>query len=155
MKNNNLPLALIILTIITSGCVSEKAVVDEGNENNGAAQIVRAQQERVKGLTLTGVIRNGVREVELKTFQFGWEPENIILRSGEKVRITVVSLDVPHGFEIHGIKSDNWEFEKQINPGEPAVIEFTAPSPGEYEFVCSVYCGIDHAKMAGKIIVVE
>ena len=65
----------------------------------------------------------------------GWGNHN------RKVRIIAESQDVTHGFAIS---------EFNVN----AVIEdFVANKKGEYDFVCSVYCGVGHSHMKGKLIV--
>lgn len=164
-RKRKVAVLIVFATLFVAGCISQsdtgpedesgEHLLDDGHKDSAAHRIAHKQEERLKNLKPTGVVKNGIREIELKTFQYGWEPEEIIVRAGEKVRLTVISLDVPHGFEVHGIHFDNWEFERQIIPGEPAVIEFTPESAGEYEFVCSVYCGADHSKMKGKLIVLE
>ena len=71
--------------------------------------------------------------------RFTFSPDIIRARQGEKIKIIAESLDVPHGFAIE--------------PGKKTVIEFTADKKGEHVFRCSVYCGIGHSRMKGKLVV--
>jgi|SRR3989338_9177212 len=96
-----------------------------------------------------GKIVNGdVKEFKITAKQFAFEPETIEINKGDKVRLIVTSVDVPHGFSIleYGIN-------ERLNPGEPAAIEFTADKEGEFTMFCSVFCGSSHSDMKGKIIV--
>ena len=96
-----------------------------------------------------GKIVNGdFKEFKITAKQFAFEPETIEINKGDKVRLIVTSVDVPHGFSIleYGIN-------ERLNPGEPAAIEFTADKEGEFTMFCSVFCGSSHSDMKGKIIV--
>jgi cytochrome c oxidase subunit 2 len=55
----------------------------------------------------------------------------------------------------HGINIDGYDIDQTLKPGEPTTIEFTADKAGTFEFKCSVYCGMGHQKMKGKLIVEE
>ena len=95
-----------------------------------------------------GDVNGDVKEFEITAKQFAFEPETIEINKGDKVRLIVTSVDVPHGFSIleYGIN-------ERLNPGEPAAIEFTADKEGEFTMFCSVFCGSEHSKMEGKIII--
>lgn len=53
-----------------------------------------------KDLSPSGELKDGVRVVEVKARQFEFEPETIVVRKGEKVRLEVTSEDVKHGIAI-------------------------------------------------------
>ena len=88
------------------------------------------------------------KEFKIKAKQFSFEPSVIEVNKGDKVRLTVESLDVPHGFSIleYGIN-------ERLDPGKEVRIEFTADKQGTFTFFCSVFCGSGHTGMKGKIIV--
>ena len=41
----------------------------------------------------------------------------------------------------------------QIVPGQVSSLMVKFDEPGEYDFICTEYCGIAHATMYGKVIV--
>ncbi len=91
-----------------------------------------------------------VKDFDLKAFQFGYSPETITVNKGDVVKIHATSGDVPHGVMIkeYGI---NVRVEKE----KPQDIQFVADKSGEFDIVCSVYCGSGHAMMKAKLIVKE
>lgn len=104
---------------------------------------------RMQGLTPSGQMANGVRIVEYDAFQYHFDPDPLVVRAGEKVRLLVASRDVAHGVMIPEI-----DFSTDILPGERKPAEFTAPAkPGEYPVFCSVFCGSGHGEMKGRLIV--
>jgi cytochrome c oxidase subunit II len=76
------------------------------------------------------------------------EPAEIRVKRGQRVELTVSTLDVQHGFSVPdlGIK-------EPVQKGRPAVIVFDAKRAGEYPVQCAIICGPGHDDMRGKIIV--
>lgn len=79
-----------------------------------------------------------------------WEfvPSIISVNKGDKVKLTVESIDVDHGFSIaeFGVK-------RTLKPGQTEIIEFTADQSGTFSFFCSVSCGSGHSSMKGTLII--
>ena len=95
----------------------------------------------------SGVLKDGVRQVDYDAFRFGFSPDPLIVRAGERVRLQVTSRDVPHGIMIAGIS-----INAAVSPGPRKAIEFTAPAkPGKYPIECSLFCGIGHGGMKGSL----
>lgn len=88
------------------------------------------------------------REIHMTVKKYEYQPNEIRVKQGEKVRIVLTALDRKHGFQIKelGIKTDVPK-EKEI------VVEFVATKAGEFEFKCSVFCGLGHGRVKGKLIV--
>ncbi len=86
--------------------------------------------------------------VTARNWQFS--PATIRVTEGDKVILTIRSVDVPHGFGLAA-----FSVNEVLNPGKEVVVEFTAKKKGEYTFVCMVPCGAGHANMTGKLIVRE
>ncbi len=78
---------------------------------------------------------------------WSWYPI-LQLQAGETYRLHISSLDIQHGFSLLPM---NMNF--QIIPGYDHVLTITPQAPGEYTIVCNEFCGIDHHRMIGKIIV--
>jgi len=96
----------------------------------------------------SGNLENGVRVIQMKAFQFGFDPNPIIVNHGEKVKLVVTSTDVGHGIAIA-----EYGLNVQLFPGRPSIIEFSADKVGTFPFYCSVSCGSGHRSMRGSLIV--
>lgn len=90
------------------------------------------------------------KQVEIKVIarQFEFSPRVITVHKGDHVKLVLTSEDVPHGFKIDELKID-----KHVSPERPATVEFTPEREGRFKFYCSVFCGDDHDKMIGSLIV--
>lgn len=89
-----------------------------------------------------------VVEISIVASQWEFTPDTLRVPLGAKVRLTLTSADVPHGFGLNAYRID-----KPINPGDPTVIEFTADEEGEFPFICTINCGAGHGTMTGTLIV--
>lgn len=79
----------------------------------------------------------------------GFQPSEIRVRQGERVRLRIIGDDVVHGLMIPelGIAV------KEIKPGEETILEFVPEKSGEFMFFCSVLCSPLHGRMNGRLIV--
>lgn len=91
-----------------------------------------------------------VREFRLTTRQFAYEPREIRVKKGDRVRITITSTDVTHGFGIA-----EYGINRQTPPGQPVTVEFVADKPGRFAIFCTVFCGTGHAEHKGVLVVEE
>ncbi|MFH2067925.1 MAG: hypothetical protein ABII89_00455 [Candidatus Omnitrophota bacterium] len=64
------------------------------------------------------------------------------------VKITLASEDTTHGFMIK-----EYGINISAKKGEIKKVEFLADKKGTFVFRCSVFCGVGHSKMTGKLIV--
>ena len=89
-----------------------------------------------------------VREITMIAQKFEFNPSTIEVKQGETVKLTIRSIDVPHGFAIaeYGIR-------ERLDPGQDVHIEFVADKAGEFWYFCSIPCGSGHGNMRGKLIV--
>ncbi len=107
---------------------------------------------------LVGVIALGAvaaaevatQEVSIIAKKFQYYPSQIVVRVNQPVRIYLTSVDVDHGFALSG-----YDINKTIKAGEITVIDFTPNKKGTFDFHCSVFCGLGHLGMKGKLYVVE
>jgi cytochrome c oxidase subunit 2 len=89
------------------------------------------------------------RTIEVVVKRFAFEPAEIQVTTGERVRLLVRSADGLHGIEIKKVK-----VAKEIPRGnKPVTIEFTADEAGRYPILCSEYCGDGHDDMKGTLVV--
>ena len=88
------------------------------------------------------------KEFKMTAKQFQFDPATIEVNKGDRVRLIVTSVDVPHGIGI-----PEYDINERLDPGKPVTIEFTADKQGTFTAYCSVFCGSGHSNMKGKIIV--
>lgn len=106
-------------------------------------------EEQTEGdLTPSGEIIDGVRVVRMEAFRYAFNPDPVVVKKGETVRLLVTSTDV-----VHGIMIREFGVNEKLPPGKEVVIEFTADQTGTFPVHCSVFCGSGHSKMHGSLIV--
>jgi cytochrome c oxidase subunit 2 len=69
---------------------------------------------------------------------------------GRAVKVTLASQDVIHSFFIPAFR-----VKQDAVPGQYRTMWFEPTKPGEYHLFCAEYCGTDHSKMIGRIVVLE
>lgn len=99
-----------------------------------------------------GLIQTGdnTYEANLIAMTFGYQPNQLEIPVGAKVKFQVTSPDVVHSFTIVGTNVN-----MMITPGNVNVREYTFKKPGEYLVLCNEYCGTGHQLMTMTIKVVE
>jgi cytochrome c oxidase subunit 2 len=93
---------------------------------------------------------SGYHEFTMTAKNYEFDPSVITVKKGEKVRLFITATDRDHGIKIQG-----YDIDQVLKKGSTATIEFTADKAGTFEFKCSVYCGMGHRKMKGKLVVEE
>jgi cytochrome c oxidase subunit 2 len=91
-----------------------------------------------------------VREITMTAKNYEFDPAVITVKKGEKVRLIITATDRDHGIKIAG-----YDINQVLKKGDPTTVEFTAEKAGTFEFKCSVFCGMGHGKMKGKLVVEE
>jgi cytochrome c oxidase subunit II len=66
----------------------------------------------------------------------------------QPVLLTMISQDVIHSFFVPGFR-----VKQDVLPGRYTTLWFEADTPGEYRLYCAEYCGTDHSRMIGRIVV--
>ena len=89
------------------------------------------------------------RVIEVVAKRFAWEPAEIQVTVGERVRLVLRTAD-----GLHGIELKKFKISKEIPRGnKPVTLEFTADEAGRFPFLCSEYCGDGHDDMKGVLVV--
>jgi cytochrome c oxidase subunit 2 len=83
-------------------------------------------------------------EVTVTAKSFDFDVKEIKAHVGDNIKIHLVNADGAHGFAID-------EYGVDIKGGETA--EFMATKKGEFQYYCSLMCGVGHDKMIGKLTV--
>ncbi len=108
----------------------------------------KTTREISKNPELSGKLENGIRTIEVKASRYKFEPDPIVVRLGERVRLVVTSTDVAHGIAI-----SDFNVKLSVPAGKTEHIEFIADKQGEFHAYCSVYCGSGHGHMHASFIV--
>lgn len=87
-------------------------------------------------------------KVTAKKYEF--DPNVITVKKGQHVKLVITAVDHDHGFKLEAFNID-----QKMKKGDPAIVEFTADKAGTFPFECSVFCGLGHKKMKGKLVVEE
>ena len=69
---------------------------------------------------------------------------------GQTIELTMTSEDTIHSFYLPAFRQ-----KQDVLPGRYTTLWFKATTPGEYHLFCAEYCGTDHSKMGGKLVVMQ
>ena len=106
-----------------------------------------------------------VQVVEMTAKKYAYSPEEIRVKKGTRVQLKIRATDRTHGFKIRlypegtpekgepGLQMKDNQNEFKLEQNQERIIEFVAVLPGTYIFRCSVFCGMGHRGMNGKVIV--
>jgi heme/copper-type cytochrome/quinol oxidase subunit 2 len=95
---------------------------------------------------------HGPTDVYLMAFQWGYAPAMLRLEAGTPYRFRMMAMDVAHGASIHlgaGARII------RLRPGALVEQELVFTRAGEHLVYCTVYCGLPHDRMQGRIVVTE
>jgi len=98
--------------------------------------------------TTTTTTTNPVKEFTMTAKQWAFDPAVITVKQGDKVKLTIKSIDVTHGFAL-----TDFNVKVDLVPNKEETVEFIADKKGEFTFFCSVMCGEGHQDMIGKLVV--
>jgi cytochrome c oxidase subunit 2 len=79
---------------------------------------------------------NGMKSIELK------------VPVGKPVKLSLTSQDV-----IHGFYAPAFRIKQDVVPGMTNTLWFQPTEVGTFDVFCTQYCGLQHAKMAAKMVV--
>ena len=99
-----------------------------------------------------------VTQIHVQAFRWGWSftypndglsvsgigdpgPE-IVVPTGQAIRLTITSADVVHSFYV-----PLFLFKRDAIPGRENTYEFTVTDAGTYRGQCAEFCGIYHSRM--------
>jgi cytochrome c oxidase subunit 2 len=139
-------LAVIVMIFIPR----DETAPGEGAYVPGSIEGFRPLVDGLADVEPAGVVRTSEDSyrVMIEAFNWGYNPSEIQIDAGSEVTFRVRSLQDYHGFAIVGT---DVIFSLPGSAVEEATWTFN--EPGEYQFLCSDYCGAGHVTMTGKITV--
>jgi cytochrome c oxidase subunit 2 len=69
---------------------------------------------------------------------------------GQTVKLTMTSEDVIHSFGVPAFR-----LKQDVNPGAYTSVWFRPERAGTYHLFCDQYCGVEHSRMVGSIVVMK
>jgi cytochrome c oxidase subunit 2 len=78
------------------------------------------------------------------------EINNLHVPIGQKVKLTMTSEDVIHSFFVPAFRA-----KMDVVPGRYTTFWFEATKAGTFHLFCAEYCGVEHSRMGGSIVVME
>jgi heme/copper-type cytochrome/quinol oxidase subunit 2 len=89
-----------------------------------------------------------VDSIAMTAEHFHFTPDEIHVKEGTMLVISIKALDGTHGFAI-----SDFGINEEIEEGQTKTVRWYARGKGEVGFHCSHLCGMGHLGMNGKIIV--
>ena len=137
---------LLVLSMLVISACSQQKPEDLVGQGTPVSQEVPAGDKQVEEKVVAPA--GEVKEFKITAKQFQFEPSTIEVNKGDKVKLVITSMDVPHGFKIA-----EYGINERLEPGKPVTIEFVADKQGTFTTFCSVACGAGHGNMKGQLIV--
>ncbi|MFO0896372.1 MAG: cytochrome c oxidase subunit II [Pirellulales bacterium] len=78
------------------------------------------------------------------------EIDTLHVPKGQPIRLQMISQDVIHSFYVPAFR-----MKQDVLPGRYTQCWFEATQTGEFHLFCAEYCGTNHSRMTGKVIVME
>lgn len=120
-------------------------IVSDEVKQTSAEVAPEPEKEKVD---LSKVETNQKVEIIGKNFEFhgpGGEKE-FYVKAGEEVTLSLKSEEGVHGVLVEGL---------DVKLDKDGSVKFTPEKAGEYNMVCSIFCGAGHGDMTAKLVVVE
>jgi cytochrome c oxidase subunit 2 len=69
---------------------------------------------------------------------------------GQPIRLVMISQDVIHSFSVPAFR-----VKQDVLPGMYTDLWFTPTETGRFSLFCDQYCGLDHSRMIGDVVVMQ
>ena len=85
---------------------------------------------------------SGVPTITVHAMRYEFDPAEIVVQRGQTVRLIFIADDVPHGIAI-----DDLGVDVELPKRKAQTVMITPSVVGDFEGVCSKYCGTGHNDM--------
>jgi cytochrome c oxidase subunit II len=86
--------------------------------------------------------------IQMTARKYTFKPGVITVKQGDHVELLITAVDHDHGIAIPA-----FGVNRHLMKGLPTTVSFIASKTGTFSFHCSVFCGLGHRHMKGKLIV--
>jgi cytochrome c oxidase subunit II len=86
--------------------------------------------------------------IRMTASKYKFDPDVITVKQGDRVELIITAIDRDHGIAIPALS-----VKQRLRKGIPTTVSFVANKVGIFPFHCSVFCGLGHRHMKGKLIV--
>lgn len=93
---------------------------------------------------------DGLREIALRAYAWGFSPRVVRVNPGDTVRFIVESEDISHGFAVNELGINVQLRAERETRTRSVKIEIPK---GTYTIHCSVFCGLGHPSMKAHLVV--
>ena len=145
-------LILLLISLALIFIVGCSHIDNESDTNRGISNKVPAPgfEDVPEAIVVDQEGAGAVKEISVTAKQWEFDPNPIIVNKGDKLKLSIKSVDVAHGFSL-----PDFGINKKLEPGKTETVEFVADKSGQFTFFCSVICGSGHSDMKGTLIVNE
>ncbi len=134
MKNGYVVGAVVVILVLGVGgfllMSNNSAQNTQPTMQPTASTMPTTSEQPASGAATMGTIK----EFTLDGSNFKFVPNEIKVKAGDTVRVTLKNVGGMHDFAIKDLNIAT----KITKVGEEATVEFTAPKAGTYEFICTV-----------------
>jgi len=109
------------------------------------------------GKDLSGTVEDGVRVVHMTAANWVFEPDEIVVKQGEPVKLIIDSEDdTTYGFNLKGMG-----IEAELPPKKEVTVEFTPGEVGDFVFRSTIGPGVvadskgKASEMRGRLFVIS
>ncbi len=117
--------------------------------DTAAAPETAEPEKKVETVDLSNVTTNQNVDIVAKNFVFKGknDEDTFYVKAGEEVTLSLTSEEGMHGITVEGL---------DVAIKEPnGTVKFTPKEAGEYQIVCSIFCGAGHGDMTSTLVVVK
>lgn len=142
VKRSSLPLLLGGILLLAVAAVGVFALATSGDDTTEPT-VSPVAQAPLGTSDVTQETSGEVVEIQMEAGSFYFDPSEIRVKQGDRVRITLSAVDM-----MHNIAIDEFDVESEtVSEGETTTVEFTADIAGEFEY----YCGVGNHRERGQV----
>jgi len=148
MKKRYFAYFLLVLVVFITGCTTNQED-DLVEQTRSVGKPMRELPKSILPSQDESLFTGEIKIFDMTAKKFSFEPNELTLKRGDKVKLIITSLDTAHGFAI-----PEYGINIVVKAGETVIREFIADKSGQFDFACSVFCGSGHSQMKGKLTVI-
>jgi heme/copper-type cytochrome/quinol oxidase subunit 2 len=130
----------------------DAAHVPSREEFRKLAEAFAEQHKQADGSVAPPSVKEAPTDVYVMAMQWGYLPAVLRLEPGVRYRFRMMAMDIAHGASI---QLGTGARIIRLRPGVMVEQEMTFAKAGEHLVYCTVYCGLPHDRMQGRIVVAE